>query len=320
MSSQPQHPLGEPRVGRAAVAGSVDGTTPSATAVARPRAPRASASWSAARRARRGRRTGRARRRRATSDHGRPGGARVHPRLGARLGDRREHPLQVRRTASGGSTRPVPAEAGGRRHLRGEHRGQRRARRPARPAARRPASRRRRSATWSRTPSASACASSRRAPWSASTLSPRGLSTVAASVHGPATWTLKAPGVALRLLLDARRGPGRAATARPAVVDARLASVSRQPAGCRSAPRPDARRASAAAGHRRGGARGRAAPAGAAGRAARRARARTASAYARSVVAGHRPDAGGERHAVLIERRPLRRLRSWPSPTTRVPS
>jgi hypothetical protein len=32
-----------------------------------------------------------------------------------------------------------------------------------------------------------------RAPWSASTRSPRGFSTVAASVHGPATWTLSGP-------------------------------------------------------------------------------------------------------------------------------
>ena len=56
-----------------------------------------------------------------------------------------------------------------------------------------PGSRRRTSATWSRSPSASAWASSRRAPKSASTLSPRGRSTVAASVHGPATWTLNAP-------------------------------------------------------------------------------------------------------------------------------
>ena len=56
-----------------------------------------------------------------------------------------------------------------------------------------PGSRRRRSATWTVSPSASAWASSRRAPKSASTLSPRGRSTVAASVHGPATWTLNAP-------------------------------------------------------------------------------------------------------------------------------
>ena len=51
-------------------------------------------------------------------------------------------------------------------------------------------------------PSASACASSRRAPWSESTRSPRGFSTVAASVHGPATWTLSGPLEALRLLLE----------------------------------------------------------------------------------------------------------------------
>ena len=54
-------------------------------------------------------------------------------------------------------------------------------------------SRRRRSATWPRTPSARAWASSRRAPWSESTLSPRGFSTVAASVHGPVTCALNAP-------------------------------------------------------------------------------------------------------------------------------
>ena len=58
---------------------------------------------------------------------------------------------------------------------------------------RRPGTRRCTSARWSRTPSASAWASSRRAPWSLSTLSPRGFSTVEASVHGPATWTLSGP-------------------------------------------------------------------------------------------------------------------------------
>ena len=84
-------------------------------------------------------------------------------------------------------------------------------------------------------PSASAWASSRRAPWSASTRSPRGRSTVAASVHGPATWILNGAGVALGLLLERRRGPGPAATA-PAGGRRRGASVSRQPAGCRSAP------------------------------------------------------------------------------------
>ena len=87
---------------------------------------------------------------------------------------------------------PVPAEAGRRRDLRAEHRGQRRlvdlddqpvdAGQPAAYVG-----------TWARTPSASAWASSRRAPWSPSTLSPRGFSTVAARVHGPATCTLNAP-------------------------------------------------------------------------------------------------------------------------------
>ena len=114
-----------------------------------------------------------------------------------------------------------------------------------------PGSRRRRSRTWSRTPSASAWASSRRAPWSARTLSPRGRSTVAARVHGPATWTLNAPAYPSAASSSVSRSWASRLRARRWSIPG--ASVSRQPAGWRSAPelgdhgqRP--------AGHRRGGA------------------------------------------------------------------
>ena len=154
------------------------------------------------------------------------GRAGVHPRLGAGLGDAVEHPLQ-RRGRLGRVHRPVPAEAGRGRDRAREHRGQRRlvdldddplgAGHPAAYVGDVVA-----------TPSASACASSRRAPWSESTLSPRGFSTVAASVHGPATWTLNGARVALGLLLElvevlGQQGPG------PAVVDA--GRVGEPPAG-----------------------------------------------------------------------------------------
>ena len=138
-----------------------------------------------------------------------------------------------------------------------------------------PATRRRTSARWSRTPSASACASSRRAPWSASTLSPRGRSTVAARVQGPVDLDLQVPGVALQRLLehvevlgragcgpDAGRRPGAAAGQPPA----RGLEVGAE-------PRPDDRDdASARPVIERGGPRVRGARAGAAGRAARRRR------------------------------------------------
>ena len=87
----------------------------------------------------------------------------------------------------------------------------------------------------SRSPSASAWASSRRAPRSLSTLSPRGFSTVAASVHGPADLDLE----------RARDTPAACSSSRSRSWASRLrarrwstpgASVSRQPAGCRSAP------------------------------------------------------------------------------------
>ena len=52
------------------------------------------------------------------------------------------------------------------------------------------------------TPSASDWPSSRRAPWSASTRSPRGRSIIAASVHGPATANFTRPCVALGQLLE----------------------------------------------------------------------------------------------------------------------
>ena len=56
-----------------------------------------------------------------------------------------------------------------------------------------PGTRRRTSRMWARSPSANDSARSRRAPWSESTRSPRGFSTVAANVHGPATWVLNVP-------------------------------------------------------------------------------------------------------------------------------
>ena len=133
-------------------------------------------------------------------------------------------------------------------------------------------SRRRTSRTWSRSPSASACASSRRAPRSVSTLSPRGFSTVAASVHGPATWTLRKNERSISCAcsssvsrswasrLRARRWstPGRVGQPPPGRLEVG-AEVARS-----TGQRP--------AGHGRRSPRGRAARAGAAGRAARRAR------------------------------------------------
>ena len=98
-----------------------------------------------------------------------------------------------------------------------------------------PGTRRRTSARWSRTPSASACASSRRLPWSASTLSPRGRSTVAASVQGPVTCTLRCP-------VKPWSASSSMSRSWPSWLRARRWSrpgpppVSRQPAGWRSAP------------------------------------------------------------------------------------
>ncbi len=95
--------------------------------------------------------------------------------------------------------------------------------------------RRRTSARWLVTPSASAWASSRRAPWSASTLSPRGFSTVAARVHGPVTWTLRTPRKSWACSSSRSRSCARRDRARRWSTPG--ASVSRQPAGCRSNPR-----------------------------------------------------------------------------------
>ena len=151
------------------------------------------------------------------------------------------------------------------------------------------ATRRRTSARCVATPSASAWASSRRAPWSESTLSPRGFSTVAASVHGPATWTLNDAAEVLRLLLErvevlGEQRPG------AAVVDA--GAVGEPPAGRLEVEAEVGDHGERPADHRRRRRRGRAARAGRAGRAASPSTTRTASAYVLGVVAGPRPDAG----------------------------
>ena len=167
-------------------------------------------------------------------------------------------------------------------------------------------------------PSASACARSRRAPWSASTLSPRGFSTVAASVHGPATWILNGAGVALRLLLDRVEVLGEQA-AGPAVVDARAPSVSRQPAGCRSAPRSGHDASARPVIDAAAPAAGQLGQVRQVGRASSPSTTRTASAYVRRVVARaatRRPVA--ERHR---ERRGVVGVDdACAEPTTRVPS
>ena len=164
-----------------------------------------------------------------------------------------------------------------------------------------PGSRRRRSATWSSRPSASAWARSRRAPWSERTLSPRGFSTVADSVHGPATCTLNGPGPALGLLLDGvevlgEQRPG------PAVVDPR--GVGEPPAGRLEVGAEPGGQGQPAAGHR-----GRRTATGQLGQ-VREVRQlaehhahrlgvveRVVGLRAQRLPAGHRPDAGGDRHA-----------------------
>jgi len=102
-----------------------------------------------------------------------------------------------------------------------------------------PGMRRRTSATCTRTPSARAWATSRRAPKSASSRSPRGRSTVAARVHGPATWTLSSPPASN----DPASWASSSSASRSCASNERArrwstpgASVSRQPAGCRSKP------------------------------------------------------------------------------------
>ena len=238
-----QHRLGDLACRSARSAGSVDGTTPSATV-----SPASSASAElvvvARRTAGRGRRRARARRRPRSRSSGVPAAQVCTHGSAPASRDRVEHPLQ-RLRGLGRVDGAVPAEPGRGRDRRRPAPRRAPARRPGRPAGRRSGTRRRTSATWSRSPSASAWARSRRAPKSASTLSPRGRSTVAASVHGPATWTLNVPVVALGLLLEPVEVLGQQA-ARPPVVDARTrrSAASRPAAGrrrgrpSRPAPRP----------------------------------------------------------------------------------
>ena len=293
-------------------AGSVDGTDAEQHPARPSSSASASASYAAGVEHGRGRPTARALRRRRRAPTGRPART-VH--ASARrpaLGDRGEHAPRARRRpragARSGAGRSRTRSAPGRRARRAAP-----ARRPARSARSTPGSRRRTSATWSRSPSASAWASSRRAPWSESTLSPRGFSTVAASVHGPATWTLNGAGVALGLLLDRVEVLGQQ-RARPAVVDA--GRVGQPPPGglevdARARRRPPARGRSWSAATPRPGSSGRC---GQVGQLAEHEPDRLGVVRASSP--GHRPDAGRERHAEPLEggRVPARAVaRSWPS-------
>ena len=227
----------------------------------------------------------------------------------------RRAPTPAPRRASGGSTRAVPAEAGRGRHRPREHGGQRRlvhldddpvdAGQPAAYVGRRGRA----------TPSASAWASSRRAPWSESTLSPRGFSTVAASVHGPATWILNAPGEPWACSSRASRS-WREQAARPAVVDPGPSVRSAaSPAGCRSAPR-SVTTAERAAGHRCAPARG-------PGTSGRCGRSGSSPSTARTRLVVRR---AGRRRASTRRRSPASRVATrWVAaivaePTTRVPS
>ena len=113
-----QHPLGQHGIGRVRRPGRSTARRPSATVA--PAVERLARGRRGRRhRACRGRPTGRARPLRASSAHGHVGGARVHPRLGAGLGDRAEHPLEGAPTpradapcgAGRSRTRSAPAPA-----------------------------------------------------------------------------------------------------------------------------------------------------------------------------------------------------------------
>ena len=154
---------------------------------------------------------------------------------------------------------------------------------------------RRRSATWSRSPSASAWASFAAGAVVGEDTVPLRPSTVAASVHGPATCALSRPANPCACSSSRSRSCARRERARRWSTPG--ASVSRQPAGWRSAP-SSATTASARpvieAGAPRPGSSGRNGVRGLAEREAQ------GLGVRRRVLAGHRPDAGG--HDVM--RRP----------------